>query len=215
MVVVIMTLGGLMLNLAIAQQTNTNSIVPTVSIKEPANKAAINAMSVDVQGTFTANNLKQIRVISALEKVDMSANINSNTFDAQNIFVGQGKNTITAIAEDVNGKTSTNSIVIMAKLPSDNPETVWKHMIARLKADDVKGAMSDFGVASKDKYQEAYQSLSKSELLSTIKDMEKITPASIEGDQAQYYFESVVQGQTITFPVEFDKEDGQWKIMEY
>jgi len=24
-----------------------------------------------------------------------------------------------------------------------------------------------------------------------------------------------VQGQTLTFPVEFDKEFGQWKIMEY
>jgi hypothetical protein len=108
-----------------------------------------------------------------------------------------------------------NNRVILVKLPSDNPEAVWKHMIARLKAGDVLGAMSDFSIASKDKYQEAYQSLSKDDLLSTIKDMENIKPATIESDHAQYYFESVVDGHTLTFPIEFDREFGQWKIMEY
>jgi hypothetical protein len=88
-------------------------------------------------------------------------------------------------------------------------------MFARLKVGDVQGAMSDFSMESKDKYQEAYQSLSKDELLSTIKDMENIKPLAIESDHAQYYFESVVDGKTITFPVEFDKEFGKWKIMEY
>jgi hypothetical protein len=108
-----------------------------------------------------------------------------------------------------------NNRVILVKLPSDSPEAVWKHMIARLKAGDIQGAMSDFSIASKDKYQRAYQTLSKDELLSTIKDMENIKPATIESDRAQYYFESLVEGKTITFPVEFDKEFGQWKIMEY
>ena len=108
-----------------------------------------------------------------------------------------------------------NNRVILVGLPSDNPEAVWKHMIARLKAGDVQGAMSDFSMESKDKYQQAYQSLSKDELLSDIKDMENIKPATIESDHAQYYFESVVGGHTLTFPVEFGKEFGQWKIMEY
>ena len=108
-----------------------------------------------------------------------------------------------------------NNRVILVKLPSDNPEAVWKHMIARLKAGDVLGAMPDFSITSKDKYQEAYQSLSKDDLLSTIKDMENIKPATIESDHAQYYFESVVEGHTLTFPVEFDREFGQWKIVEY
>ena len=108
-----------------------------------------------------------------------------------------------------------NNRVILVKLPLDNPERVWKHMIARLRAGDVQGAMSDFSITSKDKYLQAYQTLSKDELLSTIKDMENIKPATIESDHAQYYFESVVEGKTLTFPVEFDKEFGQWKIMEY
>jgi len=108
-----------------------------------------------------------------------------------------------------------NNRVILVSLPTDNPEAVWKHMIARLKAGDIPGAISDFSMESKEKYQQAYQALSKDDLLSTIKGMEKIKPATIEGDHAQYYFESLVNGQTITFPVEFGKEFGQWKIMEY
>ncbi len=39
--------------------------------------------------------------------------------------------------------------------------------------------------------------------------------SSIESDNAQYYFEDDVEGTTITFPVEFVKENGKWKIMEY
>jgi hypothetical protein len=108
-----------------------------------------------------------------------------------------------------------NNRVILVKLPLDNPEAVWKHMITLLKAGDVQGAVSDFSIASKDRYQKSYQTLPREELLSTVKDMETIKPVYIESERAEYYFESVVAGKTITFPVEFDKEFGQWKIMEF
>ena len=108
-----------------------------------------------------------------------------------------------------------NNRVILVKLPLDNPEAVWKHMIARLKAGDGTGALEDFSIASKDKYQQAYESMSKDDLLDTAKDLENIKPAEIESDSAQYYFERVQQGQTLTFPVEFIKEFGRWKIMEF
>ncbi|HTV41373.1 MAG TPA: hypothetical protein VMF08_12400 [Candidatus Sulfotelmatobacter sp.] len=108
-----------------------------------------------------------------------------------------------------------NNRVLLIKLPSDTPEKVWKHMIARLKADDIPAAMSDFSMASKEDYQQIYEGMSKADLLSTIKDMENIKVSTIEADRAEYYFDSVVDGKTLTFPVEFDKEFGQWKIMEY
>jgi len=108
-----------------------------------------------------------------------------------------------------------NNRVLLVKLPSDNPEAVWSDLMARLKAGDVEGALSDFSIASKDKYRDAFLALSKDELLTTAKDMKGIKPVFIEGGHAQYYFESIVEGKTITFPVEFDKEFGQWKIMEY
>jgi hypothetical protein len=45
--------------------------------------------------------------------------------------------------------------------------------------------------------------------------METIKRSSVEDDHAQYYFESTIDGKVITFPVEFVKEAGQWKIVEY
>lgn len=42
-----------------------------------------------------------------------------------------------------------------------------------------------------------------------------LTSAVINGDSAQYYFEDVIGGETITFPVEFVKENGVWKILEF
>jgi hypothetical protein len=108
-----------------------------------------------------------------------------------------------------------NNRVILVNLPMDNPEGVWNHLMAQLKAGDVPGAVSDFSIASKDKYQDAFQAMSKDDLASTVKDMQGIKPVYIESDRAQYYFESDVEGKTLTFPVEFDKEFGQWKVMEY
>lgn len=108
-----------------------------------------------------------------------------------------------------------NNRVILVMLPSDNPERVWNDMKARLKAGDVPGAIAHFSITSKDKYQEAFLSLSKAELLSAVEGLATIKPATIENDRAQYYFESVIEGQKITFPIEFVKELGQWKIMEY
>ena len=50
--------------------------------------------------------------------------------------------------------------------------------------------------------------------LSSILD-KTLTPAVIEAETAQDYFEDVIGGQTITFPVEFVKENGIWKILEF
>jgi len=108
-----------------------------------------------------------------------------------------------------------NNRVLLVKLPLDNPEAVWKNMKARLATGDIPGAISYFSIASKDQYQETFLSLSKTELISDAKDIGIIKPVSIESDKAQYYFENVVDGHKITFPIEFTKEDGQWKILEY
>jgi len=42
-----------------------------------------------------------------------------------------------------------------------------------------------------------------------------LTPVYIYDDQAEYYFTNQIDGQIITFPVEFDKENGLWKILEF
>ena len=42
-----------------------------------------------------------------------------------------------------------------------------------------------------------------------------ITPVFIESDTSQYRFDRAIQGLTISFPIDFVKENGSWKIMEY
>jgi hypothetical protein len=108
-----------------------------------------------------------------------------------------------------------NNRVLLVKLPSDNPEAAWKDMVTCLKAGDVEGAIGNFSFTSKDKYRDAYLSLPKDKLISDAKDMGPLQPVTIEGDRAQYYFETVVDGNKLMFPVEFHKENGKWKIVEY
>ena len=130
--------------------------------------------------------------------------------------------TLSVISATV-GCTSTQKTALAVDSPpavqkhesANTPEGVWEQMVTHLRAGDINGAIYYYSVASKDKYREAYTSLSKNELNSMAKDLGAIKQSSLEQVTAQYYFERPVDGQMITFPVEFVKEDGQWKIMEY
>jgi hypothetical protein len=110
---------------------------------------------------------------------------------------------------------TTSNIAKPTSHKNDKPEDVWNSMKACLKAGDISGAISYYSVVSKDKYQEAFHAMSKDELHAAVSDFGAIKPDSVEADTAQYYFEKNINGQKITFPIEFVKEDGQWKIMEY
>ncbi len=81
--------------------------VPSIVIKEPANGASINAMCVDVRGTFAAKNLRQITVN------DMPALITGNAFEARNVFLVPGTNAISAVAVDMAGNGNTNTITLL------------------------------------------------------------------------------------------------------
>jgi len=92
-----------------ARATNTlylDSDSPMISITQPTNHASLNVMRVGVRGTFAEKSLKQITVNG------MPASIRSNTFEVLNVFLEVGTNTIAAVAEDLAGNATTNSIVI-------------------------------------------------------------------------------------------------------
>ena len=108
-----------------------------------------------------------------------------------------------------------NNRVILVKLPLDNPEAVWKDFTTRLKAGDVEGAVANFSFMAKNDYRAAYSTLSKDELQDVVKDISVIQPVYVKSQQAQYYFESMVRGQKLLFPIEFIKEWGHWKIVEF
>ena len=42
-----------------------------------------------------------------------------------------------------------------------------------------------------------------------------LTPVSVQNDNAEYYFQQTIAGQTVIFMVEFVKENGVWKIEEF
>jgi hypothetical protein len=105
---------GLRGRLTTSQQTwNETSLVldsasPSISITNPANNASFNVSRVNVRGNFTAVSLKQISVNGVL------AFANGTNFDALNVPLDVGTNTITAIVEDLTGLTNTSSITIIA-----------------------------------------------------------------------------------------------------
>jgi hypothetical protein len=111
-----------------------------------------------------------------------------------------------------------NNRVILCNMPADSSDAilaVWNNMIAHVVAGDISGAIPSFSIASADNYRQAYFSVGTSSTISAINQIGTLTPVYILDDKAEYYFQQVIAGQTITFPVEFDRENGAWKIFEF
>ena len=72
---------------------------------------------------------------------------------------------------------------------------------------------SYFSRATADDYRQWFIAIGNPTLSSVMN--KTLTPAVIEARTVQYYFEDVIAGETITLPVEFVKENGIWKILEF
>lgn len=64
-------------------------------------------------------------------------------------------------------------------------------------------------------YQQAFLCVGAAQAVSQIYDIGTLTPVYIQADEAEYYFEQPINGQILLFPVEFVKENGVWKILEF
>jgi hypothetical protein len=92
-----------------AQATTTvylDSSAPVVAITAPADNTSFDTSRINVSGTFTETNLKQITVNGVL------AFISGNAFEALNVPLAEGANTVTATAEDISGNQSTADITV-------------------------------------------------------------------------------------------------------
>jgi DNA-binding beta-propeller fold protein YncE len=110
---------------------------------------------------------------------------------------------------------TSNNRVVLVQFPGDTPEGAWTAMKQRLLAGDIAGALPYFAAAAAEDYRQLYMAFSASELTSMISQIPAISPVFIEGDTAQYYVQQPIDGVTITFPINFVKEKGTWKILEY
>jgi len=108
-----------------------------------------------------------------------------------------------------------NNRVLLVQLPSDTPEAVWNAMKQRLLAGDIAGAIPYYHSTVAEDYRQTDLSIGTTALIPVISQIPAISPIYIEGGEAQYYFQQVIDGLTITFPIDFVKENGTWKIMEY
>jgi DNA-binding beta-propeller fold protein YncE len=111
-----------------------------------------------------------------------------------------------------------NNRVVLCNIPDNNADSilsVWNDMKDRVAAGNISGAAQCFSSLSVDDYQQDYLTIGTANLTSAINQVGTLTPVYIYNDKAEYYFEQVVNGQTITFPVEFRKENGIWKISEF
>ena len=110
-----------------------------------------------------------------------------------------------------------NNRVLLCNVPNDNlsiVQAVWISMTTDLANGDVE-ALSFFSVASQSEYRQAFLSLGTSDVISGISQIGTMTTSYIDDASAEYYFTKTVNGQLITFPVEFDLENGVWKIVEF
>ena len=112
-----------------------------------------------------------------------------------------------------------NNRVMLCKAPTEDADTVvavWNHMIARIAAGDISGAVLDYSSATADKYRQAFLSIGSSvSLISIMNQIGNLTPDFIGDEKAECYFTKTISGQTITFPVKFVKVNGAWKILEF
>jgi len=108
--------------------------------------------------------------------------------------------------------------LLLCTVQADSSESileVWNNMKTHVAAGDILGAITYFSFTSTDDYRDMFLGTGTSSTTATINQTGNITPVFIYDDTAEYYFEEVVDGKTITFPVEFLKESGAWRILEF
>jgi hypothetical protein len=111
-----------------------------------------------------------------------------------------------------------NNRVLKVSLPeTTTPDAAWNAMMISLSNGNIDQAITQFSEFSAEDYRTSFFMIGSSGIASVVSDIGglTLTPEVIDGDSAQYTFERVIGGQTVTFPVEFVKENGIWKILEF
>ena len=109
-----------------------------------------------------------------------------------------------------------NNRVVCVRLPAtDSPVTVWNTMKGELALGNTANALTYFSSGTVEGYRKAFLSIGSSELASMFSQIPAIIPIYIENETAQYRFEQVFGGITLSFPINFVKENGTWKIVEF
>lgn len=121
------------------------------------------------------------------------------------------------LAEKIYVADTGNNRVLKVTLPeTSSPGDTWAAMKTHIiNNGNLAEAAAQFPSGARDDYLRAFQTIGLTKLTADINAIGTLTPVYIEGDQAQYYFEQTIEGQLLLFPVDFVKENGVWKILEF
>ncbi|MGP8218816.1 MAG: immunoglobulin domain-containing protein [Limisphaerales bacterium] len=111
-----------------------------------------------------------------------------------------------------------NNRILLCNLHDSNADEIqagWNGMTNCVVQGDISGANSYFSIESADDYRDLFLATGTSGTISTINQIGALTPVYINDDEAEYYFTQTINGQILGFPVEFVKENGVWKILEF
>ena len=108
-----------------------------------------------------------------------------------------------------------NNRVLFYNVQAQDPTPAWASLTAHVANGDIQGALANFSVDSVDNYRQAFLSVGTTNAISALNQIGVLTPVYIKNDRAEYYFTNTIDGQVITFPVLFDKENGVWKVLEF
>jgi sugar lactone lactonase YvrE len=110
---------------------------------------------------------------------------------------------------------TANNRIVLYSLTADDATPAWTGMTAHIAAGDIPGAMQYFSSVTANDYNQDFLAIGTANVIPAINQIGTLTPASINGDEAEYYFQQTINGHPITFKVEFVKENGVWKIFEF
>ena len=108
--------------------------------------------------------------------------------------------------------------VLLCQVPDQNVDAilaVWNSMKACVANGHISGAMQFFSSVTANDYNQDFLAIGAANVISAIGQIGILTPAYINGDEAEYYFQQTINGRVLTFKVEFVKENGVWKIFEF
>jgi len=110
-----------------------------------------------------------------------------------------------------------NNRVVLCRAPNNDANdimAVWNRMIGCVNTGDFKGAATCFSVVSADNYLPAFLCLGR-DTIADVNQIGSLTPVFIRDHAAKFYFQQTIAGHLLLFPVEFSKEFGGWKILEF
>jgi hypothetical protein len=106
-----------------------------------------------------------------------------------------------------------NNRILIVTLPCDAPDAVWSSMRQQLMAGNIPAAISYFAKNSAETYRQNFLLVGSASIASMASQMpSSLIPIYIENATAQYRFEQTLGGRVLSFPVDFVKENGSWKV---